>query len=60
MTTAVTVKAAGLPVYVYECALDEEKSGWYALAATLKANEERTFYVHSSNDVMVTENLLDE
>ncbi len=57
MTTAVTVKYAGYPVYIYQAQLDEEQSGEFELVATLEEGE-RTFYVHNTMDLMITENEL--
>lgn len=59
MTTTVTVTAHETPAYVYTCALNSELYGEYKLEAKLQ-NEERTFYVHKSLDIMVTENELEE
>jgi len=57
MTTAVTVKHAGKDVYVYEADLDENLDGEFKLTATITEGEQ-TFYVHSTKDIMVTENKL--
>ena len=59
MTTAVTVKNAGYDVYVYQADLDENKDGEFRLVATITEGEQ-TFCVHSSADLMITENELSQ
>lgn len=58
MTTAVTVKHAGKDVFVYQADLQEDLTGEFKLAAKITEGE-RTFYVHSTLDLMVTENELE-
>ena len=58
MTTAVTVKYANTPVFVYQATLNEELDGEFELVATITEGE-KTFYVHSTQDILVSENELD-
>jgi hypothetical protein len=58
MTTKVTVEFANHPVYVYEVSLDENMEGESRLVATVEEGIQ-TFYVHQTQDIIVTENKLD-
>ena len=55
MTTAVTVKCAGRPVFVYQCGIDEKGESTGAILARKLEEGEETFYAHSTQDILVTE-----